>query len=275
MDNSLKPIEAFVNQGLAQRFQQIFGLPLVFSNSPDKRAAAAKLLQRGLKYPFAFASVISDGISENGYKPHTLWRRGLVSGKSDDGILAYRLNLIPVTTEYDITFQAQAFSDVRRFTKTWLLGSVQKAMKFSLLYGMVNLDINVECEPKLQVPERDGGVEEVKQYELKTTLTVSGYMSADELAKAQVINAVEATAYVGDPADIALLTPHERGTHEVFYFKSDQPDLTKTPDPVADPYDINDPALIKMIEEDGYSGAEQAMDDLHTTVNVTLPNQNT
>lgn len=193
MDNSLKPIEAFVQQGLAQRFQQIFNAPLIYTNAPDKRAAAAKLVQRGLKYPFAFASVQRDGITEGTYKPHTLMRRGITGYPNADTMTAQRLNLIPVTTEYEITFMAQSFADVRNFSRTWLLAVVQTAFKFSVKYAVVDLDINVVPDKEVNIPQRETGLSEAKEYVATVNVVVSGYMSNSKLKLAQTVESVEAS----------------------------------------------------------------------------------
>jgi hypothetical protein len=196
LDNSLKPIESFVQQGLAQRFQQVFGLPLVYSNAPDKKAAAQKLLERGLKYPMAFASVTGESVGEGSYRPHALWRRGLTSGMSADDIHGSRLNLIPVSTEYEVTVLCKSMAEVQRIKKLWLLGSVQNALKFSVLFGAVNLDVHVVQDKRVSLPQREGGLTEAAEYPMTMQVTVSGYLSTDDFAKAQVVNDIELSVYV-------------------------------------------------------------------------------
>jgi hypothetical protein len=196
MDKSLKPIEHFVKQGLAQRFQQLFGYPLVYSNASDKKSSAQRLMQRGLKYPFAFATLTGESVAENTYAPHKMWRRGLVTGTTDDQVLAYRLNLIPVTTEYTLTFLCQSLAELMRFKKLWLLGSISNALKFSVLYGTVNFDIHVTCERRISIPSVEAGLTEAREYVSEVTLTVSGYLSPDELATIQATNEIEETTFV-------------------------------------------------------------------------------
>jgi hypothetical protein len=203
MDNSLKPIEHFVKQGLAQRFQQLFGYPLVYSNANDKKASAQKLMARGLKYPFAFATLTGESVAENTYAPHKLWRRGLVTGTNDDQVLAYRLNLIPVTTEYTLTFLCQSLAELMRFKKMWLLGSINNALKFSVLYGTVNFDIHVVPERRISIPSIEGGLTEAREYVAEVTLTISAYLSTDELATIQAVNEIEVETIVDSEALLA------------------------------------------------------------------------
>lgn len=211
MDDTLKPIEAFVQQGLAQRFQQIFDAPLVLVNAPDKRAAIAKLTQRGLKYPFAFASISRDSITEGTYRPHTLMRRGIMGKPSSDGMTAQRLNLIPVTTEYEITFLTQSFSDVRKFSRTWLLAVIQNAFKFSVTYGVVDLDINVIPEQAVSLPQRESGLSEAKEYVATVNITVAGYMSNTKLQLSQVVNEIDLSIDV----DTTVETVEFRGAEPI------------------------------------------------------------
>lgn len=213
MDKTLKPIEDFVKQGLAQRFQQLFGCALVYSNANDKKSSAQKLMQRGLKYPFAFATLTGESVAENTYAPHKMWRRGLVTGSSDDQVLAYRLNLIPVTTEYTLTFMCQSLAELMRFKKLWLLGSINNGLKFSLLYGTVNFDIHVTCTRSVSIPTVDAGLSETREYVCEVTLTLSSYLSTDEFAMSQVVNEIEETTFVDtDRLQSTLLTQQQPST---------------------------------------------------------------
>lgn len=213
MDNQLKPIEDFVKQGLAQRFQQLFGSPLVYSNANDKKSSAQKLMQRGMKYPFAFATLTGESVAENTYAPHKMWRRGLVTGTTDDQVLAYRLNLIPVTTEYTLTFMCQSLPELMRFKKLWLLGSINNGLKFSILYGTINFDIHVTCARSVSIPTVDAGLSETREYVCEVTLTISGYLSADEFATIQAVNEIEETTIVdSDRLQSTLLTQTQPST---------------------------------------------------------------
>jgi hypothetical protein len=274
MDNSLKPIEHFVDQGLAQRFQQVFGFPLVFSNSPDKRASAKKALGIGLKYPFAFATVTGDAINNTTYRPHALWRKGLVSGISTDGTHAYRLNLIPVTTKFEITFVAESLTEIRRQAKLWLLGSVQSALKFSITYAVTDLDIHVEQDQELSIPTREGGLDEPLEYTMVSNLSVHGYMSADKLKKAQIVTDVELQGYLGSKASIEGLPPQQVAEHRVFFFDSREPTAT-TPEEVAattaDPTKITDEALREEIDDTSFTEVEEGFDGLHETLTELPP----
>lgn len=224
MEQKLLPIESFIKLGLAQRFKATFDVPLVYSDSPNKKALAAKLIADGKRttYPFAFASHSRFSITEAQYKPHTLWRRGLTSSRSSDGSVSSRLNLVPVTIEYKITYLTQSDIEAQAFVKSWLIACVSKSMKFSLTYGVVNLDVNVTLESGVSFPEGTGGVTEAREYQLEPTMTVEGYMSDDVLKQQQIADSIEMLGYTGlDPNEVALMSENERASHVTFYFHSD------------------------------------------------------
>jgi hypothetical protein len=242
LNNSITPIEKLIQEGLAQRFYQVFGIHLVYSNAPNKKEMAAKLVQRGVAYPFAFAAVSSEGIRETSYKPHTLLRRGLIYGASHDRMLTYRLNMIPVNTKFDITFEAEAFSDAMAFSKTWLMACLQGALKFSITYGVADVDVHVDMDREIAIPSRDGGVTEIEEYTLSTGLLLEGYFSKDYLGKAQAVVDVEVEGIATPlgshaPADSeeALLQGKDPSSVQVFLFNRP---WTTVPGPAADPIDV-------------------------------------
>jgi hypothetical protein len=179
MDNTLKPIEDFITSGLAERFFKVFGLPLLFYNGPDVKTICAKMLQsRGLPaYPFARAKTMSVAISENLYKPNTLLRRGLKSRASSDNLLTYELDLAPVSTTYEVTFYIQDFASVRKLVKDWIFAGIRNNLKFSVTYGVADIDMDIELDKQISIPTREGGVTEVKEYEIPLQMIVHGYLS--------------------------------------------------------------------------------------------------
>jgi hypothetical protein len=192
MDNSQNPIEALINSGLAKHFYRVFGVPLLFYNGPDvKTVAAERLKKKGLpSYPYAIARTAGYVRSQNGYKPNTLLRRGLYGGLSQDHKLTYQLNMIPVTTTFEIVMYVQDFPTVRKWGKQWLMSSTRNDLNFSITYGVADVDIRVQLDENVNVPPREGGATEVKEYQLQSNLMVQGYMS-DPLKRAQVVDALE------------------------------------------------------------------------------------
>lgn len=181
MDNSLKPIEDFITSGLAERFFKVFGVPLLFYNGPEVKQVASKMLkQRKLpEYPFARAKFSNVAISENTYKPNTLMRRGLKSRASHDNVLAYELDLAPVSTTYELTIYMQDIQSVRKFVKDWMFTCLRGNLKFSVSYGVADIDVDIDLERQIAIPERPSGNTDVKEYELTTQFVLHGYYSAD------------------------------------------------------------------------------------------------
>jgi hypothetical protein len=192
MDNSLKTVEDLIQAGLSERFYKVFGVPLLFYNGPDVKTIAAKMLdQRNLPaYPFAVAKVQTYAMSEMTYKANTLLRRGLMGSSSHDHVLCYELNMIPVTTTYEVALYVQDFLGLRNLSKAWLLASTRNNLKFTITYAVRDIDIHINMEKSLNIPTREGGATEVKEYLMTTNMIVFGYMG-DQLKTHQAVTDLE------------------------------------------------------------------------------------
>lgn len=214
MDNSLKPIEDFINTGLANTFFRVFQVPLLFYNGPDVKAVATKRLQRDDRqvYPFARAKTSGFALNETSYKPNTLLRRGLHGHASHDNTRTYKLSMIPVATTYEIEFYVQDMRSLRNLSKQWLLAATRGNLKFTVNYGVGPVDIDIKLDKQLTVPTREGGVSEVKEYVLTSNMIVNGYMSDGSLTSSQAVSEIDWEAQ-------AVLLGKEEGA-QVFLFKS-------------------------------------------------------
>jgi hypothetical protein len=192
MDNTLTPIEDLILSGLAERFFKVFGVPLLFYNGPDVKTVAAQMLQKkGLpQYPFAHARTTNWEVTENSYKPNTMLRRGLRGRSSNDYVLAYQLNLTPVTTTYEVTFYVQSFREVNALARTWLLNAVRNSLNTTIEYGVGGLDVNVSMDRNITTPNREGGTTEVKEYQMVTTMRSNGWMG-EQIKTSQAVTTLE------------------------------------------------------------------------------------
>lgn len=195
MDNSLNPIEDFINTGLAKHFFQVFRVPLLFYNGPDVKAALRKMKKQDDKdlYPFARARTSGFALNETSYKATTLVRRGLHGQASHDSTLTYKLSMIPVTTTFEVEIYTQDMRSLRLLSKQWLVAAAKaSSMKFTVNYGVGPIDIDVKLDKQLTVPSREGGVTEVKEYILTANMTVNGYMSdGDGLTHSQAVTELD------------------------------------------------------------------------------------
>lgn len=219
MDNSLNPIEDFINTGLAERFYGVFGVPLLFYNGPDVKAAWKEKMKRdGVKdaYPFARAKYSGFALNETSYKANTLARRGLHGQASHDHTLTYKLSIIPVSTTFEIELYVQDMRSLRILSKRWLFAATKGMLKFTVNYGIGPLDIDVKPDKQLSVPMREGGVSEVKEYVMTSNLVVNGYMSddaGDGLTHSQAVSELD---YDGQVRALGSTTTGE----QVFLFQT-------------------------------------------------------
>jgi len=219
LDQRINPVEAFVYKGFADRFYQVFGTVLTYTTSVDKKAARAKQLGQDTGYPMAFAVLKSQAIDETRYSPKTLLLRGTTSGASSDSKLTYKAQFIPVIFSFEISYLCQDIKDVTAFAKEWLFAALGGYLKFSVIYGVVDVDIGCDLDREVNIPEKKVGLSDVNEYEAVTNIRILGFLSPDNLAKTQAVTEIDVEGVVGDPASYALLTAAERANTQVFMFK--------------------------------------------------------
>jgi len=219
IDNRISPIEDFIKQGLAQRFNQTFGCALTYTTSSNKKAARAKLMQSKAGYPMAFASLKTWVIDETRYSPKTLYLRGVSSQSSTDSKLAYKVKPLPVTMTYEIAIYSQDMNKLTSLGKKWLFAIMEGGLKFNILYGVADIGIALDLDRELQFNEKKNELNETDEYEMIATMRIFGYVSPDYIETVQAITEIVEEGFVGNPALLAALEPGERGEHSLFLFK--------------------------------------------------------
>ena len=219
LEQKLGPVEDSRYQGLAQRFQQTFGVVLTFTTSTDKKAARAKMLGKDTGYPMAFAAFKTRSIDETRYSPKALLLRGVTSGATSDSMLTYKAELLPVVETFEITFLTQDEKELRSFSKEWLFSALRGSLKFTIQWGVADIDISLELDREVTIPEKKGGLTDVNEYELTTNLKISGYLSPDHLDKVQAVTEVNVDGYSGSQADYEALTAAAARNGQMFEFK--------------------------------------------------------
>lgn len=219
IDNKVSPIEDFIKQGLAQRFNKTFGCALIFTTSTNKKAARAKLMQSQSGYPMAFATLKNWTLDETRYSPKTLFMRGISSQSTSDSKLTYKIKPLPVVMTYEITMYSQDMNELTGLAKKWLIATVQGGMKFNVLYGVADIGIALELDRDLSFNEKKNELTDTDEYELVAMMKVGGFISQDYIEQVQAITEIVEEGFVGDAALLEALEPGERGEHQLILFK--------------------------------------------------------
>jgi hypothetical protein len=225
MDNKIIPIEKLVKEGLVQNFRKVFDADLTITNTSNKRELVAKRAQgRALKYPIAFAELNSVALPTQGaYRSQALLRRGLTGQATSDNLGTFKVSMIPMDSAYQILFITNDFSQAEKFGKLWLMAAVGGFLKFSIMYGVVDVGISLELDRQVSFPQRDASPGTVEEYEVTANLVVNGYASHDALMNQQAAMSVETTMYVTNESDKALMQEDSPGTVQVFKFNREWP----------------------------------------------------
>lgn len=238
MDNRIAPVEALINTGLAQRFHEVFGTVLHYSTSVDKKATLQKILgNEPPKYPIAFAAFKGLALDTTRYAPTAMLRRGVISAPSHDNVTASRLTSLPSITTFEITFLTDNIRHVTAFAKRWLFAGVEGSLKFTVSYGVVDIDIHIDLDQEVNIPEKPDGVTEVGEYEIVLGLRVHGFHSKG-LDKVQAVTSIEVDGAVVSESDYKALTQEGKDNVTVHLFKREWNAIPGPEGSAQDPRDV-------------------------------------
>ncbi len=217
LKNNTKTLSSYIEQGLSQKFRQIFGFPLLFVETPNRKEVADKR-QQEQQYPFGFASLSTISVNRQSYNAKSLLRLGLKSQANDDYTNTYSLNLVPIKTVYSISCLFQSRQEVQDFANLWLISSIAKKLNFSITYAVADIDIHCMLTDTLSMPKPDIGIADVKEFELTAEIEVDGYANRD-LKLEQAATSVEVEGVIKDLGQTQLEALSLRPDSQVFLFK--------------------------------------------------------
>jgi hypothetical protein len=218
LKNNTDTLTSYIETGLSQKFKMIFGFPLLFVESPNRKEVAAKSRQEQ-QYPFGFASVSTIAVNRSSYNAKSLLRRGLKSQSNTDYTNTYSLNLIPTKTVYSVACLFQSRQEVQRFANQWLIASIAKSLNFSITYAVADIDIHCMLTDSLSMPKPDIGIADTREFELTAEIEVDGYANTD-LKLEQAATSVEVEGVIKDLGQTHLEALQLRPDSQVFLFKN-------------------------------------------------------
>lgn len=179
----IQPIDYFIFAGFQKRFQQEFLCRCAFINQNDKTRILERIFGEGnpLTYPYAYFELQAVSANNESYNANDLGRRGLIVNENSDSTLQ-TARLLPVNFEIDITFITNKFMGVEQgsvmaFTRRWMFGRRFGYLKFSIDYGLQNINIGVTSGESVSIPQRENITESEAKYELKVNSIIHGYVS--------------------------------------------------------------------------------------------------
>jgi hypothetical protein len=199
----IQPIDYFIFAGFQKRFQQEFLCRCAFINQNDKTRILERIFGEGnpLTYPYAYFELQTISANDESYNANDFARRGLVINANTDSTFQ-TARILPANFEIDITFITNKFmgvepGSVMSFTRKWLFARRFGYLKFSIDYGLQNINIGVTNGESISIPQRENVTESETKYELKVNSKIHGYVSEPVLGikgNAQKINLTEQVA---------------------------------------------------------------------------------
>lgn len=200
----------YLMKGLILKLKECFSLEreptLVFTNSPLQYLAQVEGLrsESTAKYPYAYLKPLSIALRLDGYNPRTMQRDPRVmrgSGTSSD---SDTFNVVPVTISLQFGYIDNNPINLLVFASKWASNVRGKAFNFGLKYHGVTMDIQIDVDQSIDIPEVDADAsQQPSQGVALGNLTMQGYI-VEEIVKYQPITGVDVSAVVDD--NTAILT---------------------------------------------------------------------
>lgn len=201
----LKPVDAFVFEGFANRVQQQFSCPVFYCTSSAERTQILdRLRSKELSYPYLTITPTSFSESTESYSANLISRRGLVALVDEDTKKVRKVRLLPQLIEVDIEYRTLDFqgsnnTDVMFFIRRWKFARRNGALCFTINYGALAINIQVRGSEQIPFTPRDSPLEGLTEYVVTTQATIHGYLSEPELGEAGVVDTVAQVESVGQP----------------------------------------------------------------------------
>ncbi|QRE00275.1 hypothetical protein [Burkholderia phage BCSR5] len=195
---AILPLEEFVLNGFASKFQQTFSCPMVVTNEHEKRKTLERLFGgKPIEYPYAFAAIESTDSAQYGYNAHYFVRRGIETVISEDGKSVATVRCMPLNFEMALEFHTNAFmgqlgdtNSVMTFIRRWNMAARAGYLKYTVNYGRLSFGINVTPSPSTTIPQKENISETENVYIVQANCTIHGWVSEPIMGNKGIIQEV-------------------------------------------------------------------------------------
>jgi hypothetical protein len=192
----LQPIEGFIFDGFQQRLQQQFDCPVFMLSSSDKTRVGRRLLDgKPLEYPYITVFLSSGEPNSESYSSNFISRKGLVVSVEEDGGIVHRVRILPFLFEMEVNYVTNKFNgtetdNVLAFLRRWSFSRRNGALGFKIKYGLLQPGIQVVGASSVPINPREIATENITEYTVTTSATISGYMSEPETTQTSIVDTV-------------------------------------------------------------------------------------
>jgi hypothetical protein len=134
-----------------------------------------------LKYPILLLFLRSITANRESYNRVALQRRPLYSGRLQQGGSSEQLRVhkfVPTTFDFEFIHITPDFWSMMDFASLCIRNNaVQGHLSFTSAYDSQPIDVRVEVDDNVAIPEKDSSIEQTDWYETTTRLKVNAYVS--------------------------------------------------------------------------------------------------
>lgn len=185
--------ERTVFNGLERKIKEVYGteprfishgnrLRLVsYLNKTAGGANNTSVASESIKYPILLLFLRSMGANRESYNRVALQRRPLFSGNVEEGLAPDLLRahkLVPTTFDFEFIHITPDFWSMMDFASLCVRNNTNQGhLSFTSAYDSLPIDVRVEVDDQVQIPEKDASIEQTDWYETTTRLKVNAYVS--------------------------------------------------------------------------------------------------
>ena len=187
-------IERMILSGVTSKLQTAFNLknePVLISSN-DKWNTADRLKSQTvgntesnkgvLQLPLCTLRLSQLSVNPMAYNIQSLAKYGTYSALAEGSTVYTRYQFIPATYQFELAYQCQDFFQMLAFSRNCVAFSYQKkTLSFSLNYDGTPIDVRVQLDDTITMPDKDAVVDVVNMYDLVTMLTVYSYIAVPEV----------------------------------------------------------------------------------------------
>lgn len=199
-------LEKMILGGVQRKVKSNFALaqdPVLISTNDRWRLADRFKDQRdnkeSIKLPQAFLRLTSLKLDTDSYNPAVLLRHGLYApAKAGDDVVR-KYHVIPAIYSFEFIHISEDFYDMLGFSKRYILATRNRSgLNFNLSFDGIPIDIQVNVDDEVSVPEKDNQLDVPNVYELTANFYVRGYCGFDveEAKEIDVITSLESSVKV-------------------------------------------------------------------------------
>lgn len=198
LNQTLTPVQDLGFAGLVRRLGMVTGVPFLRVSTSDYLQVVDRSSLKTPRYPIGSVRLSGmTNLTDRG-SSHAMSHRGLPTLVTPDRKRYFKVHFLPRSFRFEMRILDDSAERLVETLNLLLFAQRNGWLKFSIAYGQSSFDFDPSLPDTFEVPDSTSGAADVKEYSFTTELSLNGHASLPQLLEGQVIDNIEAAAFVGD-----------------------------------------------------------------------------